>query len=170
MSNSIYIRPIDIPDALIVMNWENNPANWDASDNKGEYQLFDIVRMIEENQDVKRAKQARWIICDSISDEQIGTVDIFDIDFDKKEAFVGVLIAEKENRQKGLANIAIELVEKEAIVLGLERLKCVVHPNNKASVQLFEKREFVKIGETDRQFINEGVYLQASIYEKWVKK
>ena len=32
----------------------------------------------------------------------------------------------------------------------------------------FEKREFVKIGETDRQFLNEGVYLEATIYEKWV--
>ena len=53
MTNPIYIRPIDIPDALIVMNWENNPANWDASDNKGEYQLFDIVRMIEENQNIQ---------------------------------------------------------------------------------------------------------------------
>lgn len=166
----IYIRPIDIPDALIVMNWENNPENWDASDNKSEYQLYDIVRMIEENQNIQRAKQARWIICDSISDKQIGTVDLFDIDFENKEAFVGILIAEKENRQKGLANLAIELLENEAIYLGLERLKCVVHPGNLASVRLFEKRKFVKIGETDREFLNEGVYLQASIYEKCIKK
>jgi diamine N-acetyltransferase len=157
MTNPIYIRPIDILDALIVMNWENNPANWDASDNKGEYQLFDIVRMIEEN-------------CDSTTDKQLGTVDLFDIDFDKKEGFVGVLIAEKGNRQKGLASLAIEMVESEGFKLGLERLKCVVHPGNIASVRLFEKREFVKIGETDRQFLNEGVYLEATIYEKWVKK
>lgn len=170
MTNPIYIRPIDIPDALIVMNWENNPANWDASDNKGEYQLFDIVRMIEENQNIQRAKQARWMICDSTTDKQLGTVDLFDIDFNKKEGFVGVLIAEKGNRQKGLASLAIEMVESEGLKLGLERLKCVVHPGNIASVRLFEKREFVKIGETDRQFLNEGMYLEATIYEKWVKK
>lgn len=170
MNEPIYIRPIDIPDALIVMQWENNPANWDASDNKSEYQLFDIVRMIEENQNIQRAKQARWMICDSVTDKQLGTVDLFDIDFDKKEAFIGVLIAEKENRQKGLASIAVKLVENEALKLELEKLKCVVHPGNKASVQLFEKRGFVKIGKTDRQFVNDGVYLEASIYEKWVKK
>ena len=83
-----------------------------------------------------------------LQDKFVNTVtqgDIFDIDFDKKEAFVGVLIAEKENRQKGLASIAIELVENEGVKLGLERLKCVVHPGNTASVQLFEKRGFVKI-------------------------
>lgn len=170
MNQPIYIRPIAIPDALIVMNWENDPLNWDASDNKGEYQLFDIVRMIEENQNVQRAKQARWIICDSNSHQQIGTVDLFDIDFDKSLAFVGVLIAEKANRKKGLASLAIELVENEALKLDLTRLKCVVHPGNRGSVRLFEKRGFVKIGETDRQFVNEGVYLEASIYEKWVKK
>jgi len=170
MGNPIYIRPIDIPDALLVMNWENNPENWDASDNNGEYQLYDIVRMIEENKDIQRAKQARWMICDSTTDVQLGTVDLFDIDFEKNEGFVGVLIADKANRQKGLANLAIELVEKEALNLGLERLKCVVHPGNKPSVRLFEKREFVKIGKTERQFINDGVYLEASIYEKWVKK
>jgi diamine N-acetyltransferase len=110
------------------------------------------------------------MICDSTTDKQLGTVDLFDIDFDKKEGFVGVLIAEKGNRQKGLASLAIEMVESEGLKLGLERLKCVVHPGNIASVRLFEKREFVKIGETDRQFLNEGVYLEATIYEKWVKK
>jgi diamine N-acetyltransferase len=170
MSNPIYIRPIDIPDALLVMNWENNPANWDASDNKSEYQLFDIVRMIEENQNIDRAKQGRWIICDSKTDKQLGTVDLFDIDFENKESFVGILVADKENRKKGFGNLALDLLEEEAVKLGLDRLKCVVHPGKKASIQLFEKREFVKIGETEKQFLNEGVYLEASIYEKWVKK
>ncbi len=170
MSNPIYIRPIDIPDALLVMNWENNPANWDASDNKSEYQLFDIVRMIEENQNIDRAKQGRWIICDSTTDKQLGTVDLFDIDFENKESFVGILVADKENRKKGFGNLALDLLEEEAVKLGLDRLKCVVHPENKASIQLFEKREFVKIGETEKPFLNEGVYLEASIYEKWVKK
>lgn len=170
MSESIFIRPIDIPDALLVMNWENNPENWDASDNKGEFQLYDIVRMIEENQNLKLAKQGRWMICDVSIPEPIGTVDIFDIDFDQQFGFVGVLIANKENRNKGIANKAIELIENKAVELGLNRLKCVVHPGNLASVKLFEKRNFEKIGETDRLYVNDGVYLNASIYEKWVKK
>ena len=76
---------------------------------------------------------------------------------------------DKENRRNGLATIAIQLIEGKADELGLERVKCVVHPGNQASVRLFEKQGFVKIGTTDRQFLNEGVYLNASIYEKWVK-
>ena len=170
MSLSIYIRPIDIPDALTVMYWENNPANWDASDNKSEYALYDIVRLIEELRDVNRAKQARWIICDASTDELIGTVDLFEIDFEKNEASVGVLVAEPANRGKGIASIALNLIEQEALKLGLNRLTCIIHPHNLASVRLFEKQGFGKIGITDDKFLNEGVYLEALIYEKWLKK
>lgn len=170
MSLSFYIRPIDIPDALTVMHWENNPANWDASDNKSEYALYDIVRLIEELRDVRRAKQARWIICDTSTDDLIGTVDLFEIDFEKNEASVGVLVAEPANRGKGIASIALNLIEQEALKLGLIRLTCIIHPHNLASVRLFEKQGFGKIGITDDKFLNEGVYLEALIYEKWLKK
>lgn len=170
MSFSVYIRPIDIPDALSVMHWENNPANWDASDNKSEYALYDIVRLIEELRDVSYSKQARWIICTAPTDELIGTVDLFEIDFDKNEASVGVLVAEPTNRGKGIASIALNLIEQEALKLGLNRLTCIIHPHNHASVRLFEKQGFRKIGITDDKFLNEGVYLEALIYEKWLKK
>jgi len=166
----IYIRPIDIPDALTVLNWENNPDNWDASDNKEEYQLFDIVRMIEECRNINKICQGRWMICDKSNDALIGTTDLFDINFEKGEATVGVLVAEKENRQKGIAKKALELVEIEAKELEIFTLKCAIHPNNIPSVKLFEKLDFVKIGKTEEQYLNDGVYLQASIYEKCLKK
>lgn len=166
----IYIRPIDIPDALTVLNWENNPDNWDASDNKGEYQLFDIVRMIEESRDIHKIRQGRWMICNKSNNELIGTTDLFDINFEKGESTVGVLIAEKDNRQKGIAEKALLLLEKEAEKLEVRTLKCAIHPNNLPSVKLFEKLNFVKIGKTEQEFVNDGVYLQASIYEKCLKK
>ena len=170
MSSAVYIRPIDIPDALTVMYWENNPANWDASDNKSEYALYDIVRLIEELRDVRRAKQARWIICATVDDVLIGTVDLFEIDFEKKEASVGVLVAEPTDRMKGIASQALSLVEQEALKLGLNRITCIIHPHNQGSIRLFEKQGFGKIGITDDKFLNEGVYLEALIYEKWLKK
>lgn len=166
----IYIRPIDIPDALTVLYWENNPENWDASDNKSEYQLFDIVRMIEESRDIHKICQGRWMICDKSNDELIGTTDLFDINFEKGEATVGVLVADKENRRKGIAEKALRLLEIEAKKLNIFTLKCAIHPNNLSSVNLFEKLDFIKIGKTEQEFVNEGVYLQASIYEKCLKK
>lgn len=166
----IYIRPIDIPDALTVLHWENNPDNWDASDNKSEYQLFDIVRMIEESQNIHKICQGRWMICDKSNDKLIGTTDLFDINFEKGAATVGVLVADKENRQKGIADKALKLLEAEALKLEIFTLKCAIHPNNIPSVKLFEKVGFVKIGETEQEFVNDGVYLQASIYEKCLKK
>lgn len=170
MSTKIYIRPIDIPDVLTVMQWENNPANWDASDNKSEYALYDIVRLIEELRDVHRAKQARWIICTEEGDTLIGTVDLFEIDFEKKEAAVGVLVADEVNRRKGIASQALVFIEQEALKLMLQRLVCIIHPHNLGSLHLFEKQGFEKIGKTNDKFLNEGVYLEALIYEKWLKK
>ena len=166
----IYIRTIDIPDALTVLNWENNTENWDASDNKGEYQLFDIVRMIEESQDIHKICQGRWMICDKSNDALIGTTDLFAIDFEAGFATVGILIAEKENRQKGLASKALELLELEANRLELQKMHCAIHPDNDSSIKLFEKVGFKLAGETDEVFGHNGVIKKASIYEKWLKK
>ena len=167
---SVYIRPIELGDAVEVLRWENDVENWSSSNNDSPYQLWDIVRLIESLQNLSVAKQARWIICDSETDKTLGAVDLCEINFDAKEAIVGILIADKENRQQGSAFKSLQLIEHEALNIGVEKLTCMIHPENKPSLALFEKSNFNKIGQSDDKYLSDGVYIEALLFEKWLKK
>ncbi|MGB0915624.1 MAG: GNAT family N-acetyltransferase [Crocinitomicaceae bacterium] len=167
---SISIRQIDISDAAEVLRWENDVENWSASNNDSPYQLWDIVRLIESLHDIERAKQGRWMIIEDSSERRIGTVDLCAIDFDSNEAIVGILIANKSDRQKGFALESLKLIEEEALKLGLEKLTCMIHPTNHGSIKLFEKSNFNKIGLSDDKYLSDGVYIEALLFEKWLKE
>ncbi len=143
----ISIRPIEMKDAKIVLGWENNPGNWAYGDTDCEYSLIDIVKLVEDLQDVHVAKQARWMIISDKQEDPIGAIDLFEMNFSKNEAGVGILIAESENRNKGFASKALDCLEKEAKKLDVRLLKCTVHNSNQQSIRLFEKNGFVKKGE-----------------------
>lgn len=167
---SVYIRPIELSDAIEVLRWENDVENWSSSNNKTPYQLWDIVRLIESLQDIKVSKQGRWIICDSKTHKTLGAVDLCAINFTSKQAVVGILIADKNNRKKGSASEGLRLIQDKAINLGLDKLTCMIHPENKPSIALFEKCDFHKIGWSDDKYLTDGVYIEAILYEKCLKK
>ncbi|MDX2362847.1 MAG: GNAT family N-acetyltransferase [Crocinitomicaceae bacterium] len=166
--SSIYIRDITPLDAEFVQKWENDPE-WNFRENATPYSIMDILQFIHELGDVRKAQQARWIICETETDRPLGAVDLTEIDFAKKEASVGVLIAEKEDRRKGYAFQALELIEEKAKDLEIDRLISTVFKSNSGSLDLFIKNCFVKIGETDVPYLSEATYIKAIIFEKWVK-
>ena len=168
--SQIFIRPVELSDALEVLKWENDVENWSSSINDSPFMLWDIVRLIEDLADVQKTKQARWIICDKKTDKLIGAVDLCEIDFEKGEAIIGVIVAEKQDRNKGIAFESLQLLEFEATKLGVKRLTCAIHPENKASLRLFEKLGFQKFGQTDDKYHCNGVYIEALLFEKWLKK
>ena len=150
MSNSenVYIRKIDFGDADDVLVWENDVENWRSSSNDSPYTILDIINLISELQDVAVAKQGRWIICGVSDDRTIGAVDLTEINFEKGIATVGVLVAKKDDREKGFATAGIKFLESEARGLGIKKLACTIHSDNYASIRLFEKLNFEKIGKT----------------------
>ena len=167
---SISIRPIELSDAAVVLQWENDVENWNSSNNDSPFQLWDIVRLIESLADINKSKQGRWIITEHSTGRRIGTIDLCAIDFENHQAIVGILIADKIDRKKGYASDALGLIELEARKLGLERLTCMIHPMNEPSLRLFQKRDFNKIGLSDDKYLSDGVYIEALLFEKWLKK
>jgi RimJ/RimL family protein N-acetyltransferase len=100
----------------------------------------------------------------------LGAVDLTEIDFDKKEASVGVLIAVKEHRRKGYARESLEELSLEAINLGLDRLIATVQIDNIASQNLFQKCHYNTIAKSDDRYLNEGKYIETLLFEKWLRK
>ena len=75
-------------------------------------------------------------------------VDLYDVDFEKGSAYVGVLIAEKQQRKKGFARQALlsmaQYAKKE---LKLIQLKATIQSSNEASIALFESLDYLRSGE-----------------------
>ena len=156
-------------DTVAVMIWENNTDNWEVSENNSPYTLCDINRLVTNLEDIRTAKQARFIICLSEDDSPIGTIDLFSIDFDLKTASIGILIADIGNRRKGYALESLLLIETEAEMLSINRIDAKVHSVNKGSLFLFEKANYKKI-ETNESLSENPEYLNVVYFEKWLKK
>ena len=70
-----------------------------------------------------------WII--SVDRNSVGYIRILGDD-------VGIMV-KKEFQGKGIASKALELLEKEAMNLGIKKLVAIVHPKNIASEKIFKK-------------------------------
>ncbi|MDG1334170.1 MAG: GNAT family N-acetyltransferase [Crocinitomicaceae bacterium] len=159
----IALRLPQISDAAAILSWENNPDNWDVSDNDSPYSLEDIIRLIESFQSTERPQQLRFII--HSKDILLGAVDIFDINYENKSGAIGILIAEEEFRKQGYASKALELIEAEARKLGIHRLTALIHSDNVKSQKLFEKMGYLIDSKC-----KSGDQTNTIVVEKWVEK
>ena len=168
MVESLFIRPIEVADAQLVLNWENNVEGWNMSETPVLYTFFDILNLINELQNVQTAKQARWMICTPDLHEPIGVVDLTDIDFEVGVSGVGVMIADPAHRRKGMASKALDLLEVEAKKLKIHTLLSTILEDNAGSIRLFEKIGYKKIGATEEKYFVQGTYIQGLLFEKWL--
>lgn len=159
----IALRLPVINDAETILSWENNPENWDVSDNDSAYSIEDILQLIESFKNSIKPEQLRFII--HSEDILLGAVDIFDINYENKSGAIGILIAEEEFRRKGLASKALSLIEDEARKLGINRLSALIHSENEKSRKLFEK-----MGYLIRSKSKAGDQSNTIVVEKWVEK
>ena len=152
-----------ISDAETILSWENNPDNWEVSDNDSPYTLEDITELIKSLNSSDSPKQLRFVIySESIL---LGAVDIFDINYENKSGAIGILIAEEEFRRKGYASKALALIEDEARKLGINRLSALIHSENEKSQKLFEKMGYLIHSKSET-----GDKTNTIVVEKWVKK
>jgi RimJ/RimL family protein N-acetyltransferase len=160
----IQLRPVEKNDAHLLLRWENDPEIVAVSPHNVPYTIDDIQLFIDNQLQSQVLNQFRYMIC--LNNDPIGTLDLCDISINDKHAFVGVLIAEGKNRQKGYAKNALIKLEKYAKVRGLTHLYAWIHHNNLASRKLFESVGY-KIAESrDESLLNIDDYLKAELHLK----
>lgn len=170
VNNPTYIRYVVMEDAPTILEWENNEEFWAVSENDSPYQLFDIQHLIMTLQKIDVARQARWMICLMETNQPIGCVDLTEINFEEKTATVGILISDRANRRKGYATSSLARIEEVAQDLKIKQLKCTIHEDNVQSVVLFEKSNYVKVGESIDNSDSRGAGKKIIELEKWLKK
>lgn len=160
----VQLRPVEKNDAHLLLMWENDPEILSVSPHNVPYTIDDIHLFIDNQLQSQSLDQFRYMIC--LNNDPIGTLDLSDISINDKYAFVGVLIAEEKNRQKGYAKNALIKLEKYAKERGLIQLCAWIHHNNLASRKLFESVGY-KIAETrDESLLNIDDYLKAELHVK----
>ncbi len=164
---NIYLRALEPEDLNFVFTIENNEQIWEVSNTQTPYSRFLIKQYLENaQQDIYEAKQLRLAICLNTNSKPIGLVDLFDFDPKNNRAGVGIVINEDSNRNKGSGQEALSLLINYAFThLNLHQLYANINSNNEASLKLFSKFDFVKIGVKKDWIFNQGKYSDEELFQ-----
>lgn len=145
---NIHLRALEPEDLEFVYQIENDESIWEVSNTQTPYSRF-LIRQYLENahQDIYEAKQLRLAICLNESNSTIGLIDLFDFDPKNNRAGIGILIQNTSDRNKGVGSEALDLLICYAFQqLQLHQLYANIGEDNQASLHLFTKFGFEKIG------------------------
>ncbi len=155
----IDLRALEPEDLEFVLEIENNEDIWHLSNTQTPFSRFVIKQYLENaHKDIFEVKQLRLVICNKET-KPYGLIDLFNFDFKNKRAGVGIIIREASNRDKGFGNEALNLlIDYSFKHLGLHQLYCNISEDNTASLKLFTKLGFQKIGLKKDWNFNNGTF------------
>lgn len=163
---NIFLRALEPEDLDFIHSIENDESIWEMSNTQTPYSKFLIKQYLEHaHQDIYEAKQLRLVIS-HYNDVTLGLIDLFDFDFKNKRAGVGILVNNINDRLKGYGEEALKLlVEYSFKHLCLHQVYCNISEDNFASIKLFTKIGFKKVGlKKDWNYVN-GSYKNEYIYQ-----
>ena len=158
--DKVFLRQVEPKDAVLLLAWENDEANWMVSGTEAPYSMHAIEMYIASANEIRANKQLRLMICNKSSQKPVGAIDLYDINFKYGRAGIGVLIAAEKNRRKGFAKESIELcINYGQQILAVTNFYCTIQSNNVKSVNLFKQIGFKNVGIKKNWF---------KIKEEWV--
>lgn len=147
LGERVRLRALEPQDVDLLYKWENDTAIWVASHTQTPFSRFVLEQYIASSHlDLHTNKQLRLMITTK-DGLDVGAIDLFDFDPQHQRAGIGILIAEKQDRGKGYASEALNLLIQYSFTqLHLHQLYCNVTVNNEESVLLFQKHKFMITG------------------------
>ena len=144
---TVALRALEPEDLDFLYALENDRTIWAVSDTLApvsRHALRDYLRHAAA--DLHEVRQLRLVV-DSIDwGQAVGVVDLFDFDPRHQRAGVGITIRTSE-RRRGYAWHTLNLLKAYARdVLHLHQLYCTVAVDNRASLSLFKKSGFRRVG------------------------
>jgi diamine N-acetyltransferase len=140
-SAEIKLRNLEDTDLDFLFSLENDKSLWAVSGTTEPFSLADLANYISHaKQDIAIAEQFRFVI--DWQGKAIGCIDLYEYNFKKQNAGVGVVIL-KKFRRKGFAKQSLTLLIKYAWEkLHLKQLHTGIFSDNKASFALFQSVGF----------------------------
>ncbi len=162
----IYLRALEPEDLDFIYEIENDESIWELSNTQTPYSKFLIKQYLDHShKDIYEVKQLRLVIS-SKDDNALGMIDLFDFDFKNKRAGIGILVKNEKERNKGIGTEALMLLVNYSFKrLNLHQLYCHISENNKASISLFTKQGFKKVGLKKDWNLVDGHYQSEFMYQ-----
>jgi diamine N-acetyltransferase len=165
--NNIYIRALEPNDLEFLYAIENDQSIWEVSNTHTPYSRFLVKQYLENaHQDIYEAKQLRLAICQDQDFPAVGLIDLFDFDPKNNRAGVGIVIQNQEDRNQKMGSEALDLLIQYAFYnLNLHQLYANIGQENVASMGLFTKFGFQKIGVKKDWTLVNGVYKDEILFQ-----
>lgn len=143
---NISLRALEPEDLDFLFKTENDTSLWEVSHTQTPFSKYVLKQYLENaHLDIYEAKQLRLMIVLNNHDT-IGMIDLFDFNPQHKRAGIGILI-EKKYQKNGYAKEALKLLVNYSFnILHLHQLYANITSDNFASLQLFKKLSFTKVG------------------------
>jgi diamine N-acetyltransferase len=164
---NVYLRALEPNDLEFVYAMENDQSIWEVSNTQTPYSRFLIKQYLENaHQDIYEAKQLRLAICQDQDFPAIGLIDLFEFDPKNRRAGMGIVIQSDQKRNQQIGSEALELLIQFSFYdLNLHQVYANIGTENSASVALFTKFGFKKIGIKKDWVLVNGVYQDEAIYQ-----
>ncbi|RZJ30578.1 MAG: diaminopimelate epimerase [Flavobacterium sp.] len=164
---NIYLRALEPEDLEFLHSIENDENIWEVSNTQTPYSKFLIKRYLENaQQDIYEAKQLRLAICRNKEFRAVGLIDLFDFDPRNRRAGIGIMIKDKDQRGKGVGSEALALLIGYSFhQLNLHQIYANIDTGNEASISLFTKFGFNKIGTKKDWNIAGGKFKDESLFQ-----
>ena len=166
-SENIYLRALEPEDLSFIYEIENDQNIWEVSNTQTPYSRFLIKQYLENaHQDIYEAKQLRLVICKNKDFKAIGLIDLFEFDPRNNRAGIGIIIKSESERNHGVGSQALELIINYSFKnLNLNQLFANINAENSASIALFTKFGFEKIGTKKQWNLIDGKYQDEDLFQ-----
>ncbi len=163
----IELRALEPSDLDFLYLLENDESVWEISNTSTPYSKFILKQYLENShRDIFDVKQLRLVIIHASENRPLGFIDLFDFDPKHRRVGLGVVIFSEEDREKGYAFQALELVCKYAFShLNVHQVYANITDDNIKSIGLFKKIGFLETGSKKDWVFSEGKYKNEMIFQ-----
>jgi len=168
--NEYILRALEPDDLDILYDTENDKSLWKYSNTSSPFSKHSLKKFIENSHlDIIEHKQVRLVLSDK-NNLPFGFIDLFKYDMINKRAGVGVIIFEKY-RSKGLGSISLDLIENYVKkYIPIHQLYANISTENIESIKLFEKHNYLKVGNKKDWIFYNNKYFDELLYQKILGK
>ena len=168
--NEYILRALEPDDLDTLYDTENDKSLWKYSNASSPFSKHSLKKFIENSHlDIIEHKQVRLVLSDK-NNLPFGFIDLFKYDMINKRAGVGVIIFEKY-RSKGLGSISLDLIENYVKkYIPIHQLYANISSENIESIKLFEKHNYLKVGNKKDWIYYNNKYFDELLYQKILDK